>query len=305
MKTTKLLLIAALAFAGTALQAQERRVDDYKEKQAALRQNMLDHMEWHNSTIPVMYFEMRDIQKQIDSLTAVKDSINTLRDSLIVISQRKDDEFNKQWIDNLMTYPTFSVDAMKDIYASRNGFSRETVDSIYRNATPKVKNSTAGKRVKQFLCEAFPSLVGTKFKPFACWNVDGKKYDWKQTKGKKTIIVLDGYGCMNHFDQKAAGRYLQSLLDAAGTDNLAIVAFVYAESKQEIKEMTDAHDIGHLNPVSDMEGRISELKLKYNVKGTPTIILVDENGIIRYCESGIDVDMLESFAGARPEVSLW
>ena len=30
MKTTKLLLIAALAAAGTALQAQERRVDDYK-----------------------------------------------------------------------------------------------------------------------------------------------------------------------------------------------------------------------------------------------------------------------------------
>ena len=41
MKTTKLLLIATLAFAGTALQAQERRVDDYKEEQAALRQNTL------------------------------------------------------------------------------------------------------------------------------------------------------------------------------------------------------------------------------------------------------------------------
>lgn len=39
MKTSKLLIIAALAFAGTALQAQERRVDDYKEEQAALRQN--------------------------------------------------------------------------------------------------------------------------------------------------------------------------------------------------------------------------------------------------------------------------
>ncbi len=41
MKTNRLLIIAALAFAGTALQAQERRVDGYKEKQAALRQNML------------------------------------------------------------------------------------------------------------------------------------------------------------------------------------------------------------------------------------------------------------------------
>ena len=40
MKTSKLLLIAALAAAGTALQAQECRVDDYKKEQAALRQNM-------------------------------------------------------------------------------------------------------------------------------------------------------------------------------------------------------------------------------------------------------------------------
>ena len=305
MKTTKLLLITALVLARSTLHAQERRVDDYKVKQIELRQAQIEHMEWHNATIPAMYFEMRAIQQQIDSLTAVKDSINTVRDSLIAFSNKRNEELNAQWIENLITYSTFSVDAMKDIFSSRHGHSRETLESIYRNATTKVRNSKAGKRLKQFLYAEFPSLVGTEFKPFACWNVDGKKYDWKQTEGKKIIIVLDGYGCMNHFDQTAAGRYLQSLLDAAGPDKLAIVAFVYAESKQEIQVTTDAYQIAHLNPASDMEGNISELKLKYHATGTPTIILVDENGIIKYCERGVDIDALESFAGVTPAVSLW
>ena len=55
------------------------------------------------------------------------------------------------------------------------------------------------------------------------------------------------------------------------------------------------YKIEDLNPVSDLEGELSELEMIYQVRATPTTIYVDENGIIIHYERGLDTGRLEEF----------
>lgn len=62
-----------------------------------------------------------------------------------------------------------------------------------------------------------------------------------------------------------------------------------------MKADSEYYGITDLGPVSDLEGDLSELKLIYQVRATPTTIYIDENGTIIHYEAGLDTGRLESF----------
>lgn len=109
------------------------------------------------------------------------------------------------------------------------------------------------------------------------------------------MIILDGFHCMNPFDPSAAGVYLKSILEKTDQEKVSIIPFVYAENIDQMKKTCNLYNIQKLNPISDMEGEISELKLKYQVEGTPTVIYIDENGTIIHYEFGLDLKRFEEF----------
>lgn len=276
---------------------KDRNRGEYRHKIDSLEKEKLENFEWHNATIPVMYREIRDIEARIDSLTAVKDSLSSLRDSLGKLSDEKRIAINEEINQTRKRYVLYSEDALYDTYSMKGGHTRDSLETILKNLSPKVRKSKAAKRLDQYLHSDYPVLTGTLFRPFKCYTLEGKKYDWSHIKGKKKLIILDGFYCMNPFDATAAGKYFREICRKAG-DGFALVPVIYAADIEEMKMASDRHKIGDLNPVSDLEGELSELMLIYQAKGTPTTIYVDENGTIVHYELGLDTVRLEKFVGA-------
>lgn len=300
----KKVIIIAVLFVALPSFAQNRKYDDYKEKVDSLQQAMVAVLEYSNSTIPAMYYHMRDIQEQIDSLAALKDRISRERDSLSNVIESQRAQINADRTRLRKEYIPHSELALTEVYQSKNRYSRDSLQCIMKSLTPKVRRSKAAVRLRQYLHNEYPSLTGTQFNPFTCWALDGKKYDWSHTKGKKMLIIWDGYYCMDHSDPTAAGRYLRELCAKTGSDKFVLVPFLYAESTEQMKEYSDMYKIEDLNPVSDLEGELSELEMTYQVRATPTTIYVDENGIIVHYESGLDTVRLEEFLKASTTENL-
>lgn len=256
------------------------------------------NLQLHNSLIPTMHYQIQDIQEQIDSLVALKDRIAYTRDSLSNELQLQRSQIDAERIRLRREHIPYSELALAEVFQSRARFSRDSLESIMTSLAPKVRKSKAALRLRQYLKNEYPVLTGKTFKPFTCYTLDGKRYDWGHTTGKKMVIILDGFYCMNPFDQTAAGQYLRELYVKAGSDEFALVPFLYAESTEHMKEYSDMYKIEDLNPVSDLEGELSELKLIYQVRTTPTTVYVDENGIIVHYEGGLDIERLEEFVKA-------
>ena len=292
----RLVLISLMILTTSVSFAQRSEQGEYRHRIDSLEKEKIKNFEWHNATIPVMYREIRDIEARIDSLTAVKDSLSALRDSLGKLSDEKRKAINDEINQTRKKYVLYSEDALYDTYSMKGGHTRDSLETILKNLTPRVRKSKVAKRLDQYLHSDYPVLTGTLFKPFKCYTLEGKKYDWSHIKGKKTLIILDGFYCMNPFDATASGKYFREICRQAG-DGFALVPFIYAADIEEMKMASDRHKIGDLNPVSDLEGELSELMLIYQAKGTPTTIYIDENGTIVHYELGLDTVRLEKFVG--------
>ena len=292
----RLVLISLMILTTSVSFAQRSEQGEYRHRIDSLEKEKIKNFEWHNATIPVMYREIRDIEARIDSLTAVKDSLSALRDSLGKLSDEKRKAINDEINQTRKKYVLYSEDALYDTYSMKGGHTRDSLETILKNLTPRVRKSKVAKRLDQYLHSDYPVLTGTLFRPFKCCTLEGKKYDWSHIKGKKTLIILDGFYCMNPFDATAAGKYFREICRKAG-DGFALVPFIYAADIEEMKMASDRHKIGDLNPVSDLEGEMSELMLIYQAKGTPTTIYIDENGTIVHYELGLDTVRLEKFVG--------
>ena len=299
MKPTKLFLaltVAVLLGACTStVIAQKQKYGNYREIVDSLMQELTAINEYNNATLPPMFYQIRTLQYQIDSLTTLKDSILHRRDSLVKVIEGRRRDLNNDYVETFRKYIPYSEDALADVFTMRSAFGKDSLEKILTSLKPQNRKSLAAKRIRQYLYEDFPSLIGTEFKPFTCYTLTGKKYDWKLIKGKKMLIILDGYGCMNHFDPTAGGRYLKSICEKAGNEHFALVAFLYTKDLKQMTEFSELYEIEELNPVSDLEGELSELHLRYQVRGTPTVIYVDKNGIITHYEMGINLDRINEF----------
>ena len=85
MKFIKLIFISTLLCVAAASYAQKPKDSSYQHKKDSLNQKVAENWEWHNASIPPLYHQVRKIQKEIDSLTAKKDSLNSLRDRLMEV----------------------------------------------------------------------------------------------------------------------------------------------------------------------------------------------------------------------------
>ena len=86
---------------------------------------------------------------------------------------------------------------------------------------------------------------------------------------------------------------LKNIYNSHKDKNLQMLAVYIKETNSNVSEFKLKHNITY-KILLDSEAAIASL---YNVKGVPTFVLVDKNGLIRYKGYDIPKDMIEQIAG--------
>ena len=299
----KFLIILAAVLVCTSLQAQNSKKNqskkdkEYEQKKAALYEEFIENGKWHNAVIPPDRIRAMKIKKQIDSLTKVRDSLMHYTDSLIVISDNNRERINNDINSLRKDYYAVSESALADVYRIKRGHSRDSLEKILANLSPKMRKSKAAQRIKEYLTEE-PLMAGDKFWEFTCYTLDGKKFNWKRVRGKKILIILDGYDCMGgHRDPLAFKKYAdENIKDKLSSgSNFAFLPFFYAENTDIFKESVKRYGLEEYNPVSDLEGNLSKIEITYGVTATPMCVYINTDGTIKAITEGFEPKDLEEF----------
>ncbi|MBR5399075.1 MAG: hypothetical protein IK103_04695 [Bacteroidales bacterium] len=299
----KLLIILTAVLVCHSLQAQNNKKNqsktdkEYEQKKAALYEEFKENGKWHNAVIPPDRIRAMKIKKQIDSLTKVRDSLMHYTDSLIAISDNNRKRINNDINSLRKDYYAVSESALEDVYRIKKGHTKDSLEKILANLSPKIRKSKAAQRIKEYLTEE--SLkAGDKFQEFTCYTLDGKKFNWKSIRGKRLFIILDGYDCMgSHMNPLAFKNYYKNEIEKKikGLGDFVFIPYFSEDSFEKFKKDADYYGMTEYNPVSDMEGNLTNIDIIYNVKATPTCLYVNADGTIKAITEGFEPKDLEEF----------
>ena len=299
----KLLIILTAVLVCTSLQAQNNKKNqsktdkEYEQKKADLYQEFSENMKWHNANIPPDRRRAMKIKKQIDSLTKVRDSLMHYTDSLIAISDNTRKRINDDINSLRKEYYPVSESALEDVYRIKKGHTRDSLEKILANLSPKIKKSKAAQRIKEYLTEE-PLKAGDKLWEFTCYTLDGKKFNWKSVRGKRLFIILDGYDCMgSHMNPLAFKNYYKNEIEkkVKGLGDFVFIPYFSEDNFEKFRKDADYYGMTEYNPVSDMEGNLAKIDIIYNVKATPTCVYVNADGTIKAITEGFEPKDLEDF----------
>lgn len=229
----------------------------------------------------------KELRPYIDSLTILsKAAIRELDRKYAEIVDRRDKAYDK--------YMLLSGKAFERVFGRRHSVSTEELWSMFNSATKEVRRSPVGKATKAFLTTN-KVLPGDKFKPFPCFDVNGKKFNWNIISGKKTIIIGDGLGCMTHgMDNSAPARYFKELKEKYGADNFVLIIYWYNTDLQEMKKGIAEFGVEEFINVSDGLEFSTPLEILYDTQGTPSLLYINADGTLNKQVMGID-DYIDSF----------
>ena len=299
----KLLIVLTAVLVCTSIQAQNNKKNqsktdkEYEQKKAGLYQEFSENMKWHNANIPPDRRRAMRIKKQIDSLTKVRDSLMHYTDSLIVISDNNRKRINDDINSLRKDYYAVSESALSDVYRIKKGHTRDSLEKILANLSPKVRKSKAAQRLKEYLTSE-PLKAGDKLWEFTCYTLDGKKFNWKSARGKRIFIILDGYDCMgSHMNPLAFKNYYKNEIEkkVKGLSDFVFIPYFSEDNYEKFKKDADYYGMTEYNPVSDMEGQLSKIDIIYNVTATPMCVYVNADGTIKAITAGFEPKDLEDF----------
>ena len=295
LPTVTAVLLCVLSFG--AANAQSKTDKEYETKKAGLYQQMLDNNKWHNSNIPPIRIRAMKIKKQIDSLNRLRDSLMRYSDSLIAVSNANSDRINNDINSLRREYCLSSESALTDVYSIRRGHKKDSLEKILANLDPKIRKGKAAKRIREYLTQE-PLKEGDRFWEFPCYTLDGKRFDWKKTRGNKMLIILDGFDCMSfHMDPLAFKKYADQNIAGKIKEGSGFVflPFLYAKDKEEFQKMAKFYGLEEYRPVSDLEGKLSKIEITYGVTATPMCLYINPNGTIHKITEGFDPEDVDKF----------
>ncbi|MCK9629187.1 MAG: hypothetical protein M0R37_11435 [Bacteroidales bacterium] len=260
------------------------------------------YFQWHNSEVYIKYGKPRikamnelkshpekekELRPYIDSLTVLLDAAGQeSKKRYALITEKKSEAYDK--------YKLVSGEAFKSVFYRRHSLTTEELWSMLNSATKEVRHSPAGKATKAFLTTK-KVLPGDKFKPFPCFDVNGKKFNWNIISGKKTIIIGDGLGCMTHgMDNSAPARYFKELKEKYGADNFVLIIYWYNTDLQEMKKGIAEFGVEEFINVADDLEFSTPLEILYDTQGTPSLLYINADGTLSKQVMGID-DYIDSF----------
>tara|TARA_R110002050_G_scaffold215007_2_gene351149 strand:+ start:1225 stop:2352 length:1128 start_codon:yes stop_codon:yes gene_type:complete len=156
----------------------------------------------------------------------------------------------------------------------KNQLPKDTVQKIFDNYTPEIKESKYAKVIEVFLRENI-SKIGDKFHDFEGMNQKGEKVKFSNIRGEYTLLDFTAAYCGPCI--QAADELVE--INNEYSDSLKIVSFTQ-DAKKDVWLKSLERDKVAWNSIWDGNGRYSETSIKYGIQGIPTFVLINPEGII-------------------------
>jgi len=156
----------------------------------------------------------------------------------------------------------------------KNQLPKDTIQKIFKNYTPEIKESKYAKVVEVYLRENI-AKIGDKFHDFEGMNQKGEKVKFSNIRGEYTLLDFTAAYCGPCI--QAADELVE--INKEYSDSLKIVSFTQ-DPKKDVWLKSLERDKVTWNSIWDGKGRYSETSIKYGIQGIPTFVLINPEGII-------------------------
>ena len=252
--------------------------------------------EW-NATIPPHFREAMRLEKEAEEHPELKDSLLAIATKEREIGQSIMPALQERMNNNqaerqaLMDKYALVFEDAFPYFVMRKQFSKDSLSVLLKQSSKEIQRSAVGKALRKYLKNR-QRVEGEPFRKFRCYDVNGKRFDWDLTKGKKVFLIHDGLWCMTHgMDNSAFRKYLQYLSEKA--PNCLSLIVVNCEEKKELLTAVEEYGLQDFCVVSELNKYRGVLNWLYNDTTTPTCHHIDERGILVKTTEGVKQDYLE------------
>lgn len=296
MKTGLLILLAM--FMSAALVAQTiTSEEEYVAHRDSLRNVSRNYLKEWNKEIPPLNIKAAKLEKEAEGNPEHRDSLLALASSLRKIVNEKmsfllerRNEINKE-IRGLEKQYELVFEEAFPYFWKRKRFTKDTLSEILESASLQIRKSRTGKALKKYISST-QIAAGEKFREFACYDNNGKRFNWKRIKGKKVFLIHDGLWCMTHgMDNTALRKYLVRIVRQS-PECLPLLV-VNCTRPEELQEEIETYGLHDFRVVSELKGELGKLNWLYDDQASPTCHYIDEYGVVLNTTEGIDTDYLE------------
>lgn len=252
--------------------------------------------EW-NATIPPHFREAMRLEKEAEEHPELKDSLLAIatkereigQDIMPTLQERMNN--NQAERQALMDKYALVFEDAFPYFRMRKQFSKDSLSVLLKQSSEEIHRSAVGKALRKYIKNR-QRVEGEPFRQFRCYDVNGKRFDWNLTKGKKVFLIHDGLWCMTHgMDNSAFRKYLQYLSDNA--PNCLPLIVVDCEEKKELLAAVEEYGLQDFCVVSEFDKDRGVLNWLYNDTTTPTCHHIDERGILVKTTEGVKQDYIE------------
>lgn len=252
--------------------------------------------EW-NATIPPHFREAMRLEKEAEEHPELKDSLLAIatkereigQDIMPTLQERMNN--NQAERQALMDKYALVFEDAFPYFRMRKQFSKDSLSLLLKQSSEEIQRSVVGKALRKYIKNR-QRVEGEPFRKFRCYDVNGKRFDWDLTKGKKVFLVHDGLWCMTHgMDNSAFRKYLQYLSENA--PNCLPLIVVNFEEKKELLAAVEEYGLQDFCVVSEFDKNRGVLNWLYNDTTTPTCHHIDERGILVKTTEGVKQDYIE------------
>ncbi|MBD0833778.1 TlpA disulfide reductase family protein [Aestuariibaculum sediminum] len=156
----------------------------------------------------------------------------------------------------------------------KNQLPKDTIQQIFKNYTPEIKESKYAKVVEIYLKENIVN-IGDKYHDFEGMNQKGEMVKFSNIRGEYTLLDFTAAYCGPCI--QAADELVE--INKEYSDSLKIVSFTQ-DPKKDVWLKSLERDKVAWNSIWDGKGRYSETSIKYGIQGIPTFVLINPEGII-------------------------
>ncbi len=169
---------------------------------------------------------------------------------------------------------------IESLYEYRAKISKDSLRSILSTLDTSILDSNYGQTLSRYSSIANLN-VGDTYADFTAKTFSGQEITISEVlkKEKPIMLVMGGFSCMQEH-----GRELLHEFHTNHKESIEIISVFFTNNLDHWEfERNYPLDVPL---ISDMEGNHSQIKIQYDIQATPTIYILDKDGIITWKSEG-------------------
>ncbi len=164
---------------------------------------------------------------------------------------------------------------VKYLYMNRLNLDKSKLNNVFKSLDEHIMASSYGQSLLLF-SEASELDSGSVYVNFKVNTLQNEEIDLSQTiENKPVLIIFGGLSCMGERERAT----LKEFQKKHGKD-IEVLAFAFAKNQKEWSDEAN-YDLD-VKLLSDLKGNHSPVKIKYGVQATPTVYVIDKDGLIKW-----------------------